>query len=158
MFSTRGMKAAALGLLLSGVVVGVAGAQITTRFQRVGSTTTGLFTIAAGEAIQFHVALDDDDSGPVGRVQMRLLDETGVVRKKQLVTLEPGQSATLPWAKPGKYRAQYDVLENVTSVSDRREVAGTVEVRGPDDLVSRYVCGQNVPSGADSLPIPPPRD
>jgi hypothetical protein len=157
MFSTRGTKAAALGLLLSGVVVGVAGAQVATRFERVGSTTTGVFTVAPGEAISFNVALDDDLAGPVGQVQMRLYDDAGNVRKSKLVTLAPGQSATLPWAKPGRYRAQFDVLESAESRSDRREVAGTVEVHGPDDLVARHVCSQNVPT-APSLPIPPPRD
>jgi hypothetical protein len=158
MFSTIGTKAGALGLVLCGIVVGVAGAQVATatKFERVGSTTTGLFTIAYGEAMNFHVALDDEDSGPIGKVQMRLYDHTGTVRAKKVVSLAPGQSATLPWDRPGKYRAQYDVLEleSATSLSDRREVAGTVEVHGPDNLVTKYVCGLNVPTG---LPIPDPK-
>lgn len=154
MLSTTGKKAAALGVLLSGIVVGAAGAQVAT-FYRVGSTTSGLFTISHGQVMNFHVALDDDDSGPVGKVQMRLFDDTGTVRAKKLVSLEPGQSATLSWPNPGKYRAQYDVLESSTSlISPRRQVAGSVELYEVDDLVANPPCCVKV---FISLPIPDPK-
>ena len=42
MFSTIRMRVAALGLLLSGIAVGVAGAQVVAKFQRVGSTSTAV--------------------------------------------------------------------------------------------------------------------
>jgi hypothetical protein len=155
MFSTTGKKVAALGLLWSGIVVGVAGAQVAATFHRVGSTTSGLFTISNGQVMNFHVALDDDDSGPVGKVQMRLIDDTGTVRAKKLVSLEPGQSATLSWPRPGKYRAQYDVLESSTSlIGPRRRVAGSVELYEVDDLVANPPCCVKF---FISLPIPDPK-
>ena len=149
MFNTIGMKSAALGLLLllTGVAVGVAGAQIAGTFQRTGSTSTGLFTIHDGEAVNFSVSLDDDSSGPVGRVLMRLIDDQGTVKVGRLVSLAPGRSATLPYNVPGRYRAQFEKQESTPSLSDRRSVAGTVEVFDVDDvkLRTRFVCGENIP-------------
>ena len=91
--------------------------------------------------MNFHVALDDLTSGPVGRVHMRLYDHAGVVRAERLVSLAPGQSATLPWDIPGKYRVQADVLESTSSLSSRRQVATTVELYDLDDLLHKnFVC------------------
>jgi hypothetical protein len=141
MFNTVRLKVAAIGLLLSGIVVGVAAAQVASTFRRTEGVASGLFTLAVGEAMNFHVALDDLTSGPVGRVHMRLYDHAGVVRAERLVSLAPGQSATLPWDIPGKYRVQADVLESTSSLSSRRQVATTVELYDLDDLLRKnFVC------------------
>jgi hypothetical protein len=144
------MKSTAFGLVLLGIVVGVAGAQVVDTFRRAGSGGSGLFTVSSGEAVSFHVSLDDDTPGPVGRVQMRLFDQRGVVVARQLVALAPGQSATLTHDVPGWYRAQADVLESAFGLSDRRTVASTVELFDVDDLkIKRIVCGENIPVRKD---------
>ena len=146
MFAANRMKgAAALGLLLTGVGVGVAGAQIAESFQRKGSAATGLFTLGDGEAVNFHASLDDDSSGPAGRVLMRLFDDQGVVRAGRIVSLTPGRSATLMYDVPGHYYAQAELYESSSNLSDRRGVSTTVEVSDLDHLkIRRIVCGENI--------------
>ena len=139
------LKSGAFGLVLLGIVVGVAGAQVVETFQRVGSGATGLFTVSIGEALSFHVSLDDDTSAPAGRVQMRLFDQRGAVVARQVVTLAPGQSATLTHDVPGTYRALADVYESAFNLGNRRAVGTTVELFDVDDLkVKRFVCGENI--------------
>ena len=144
MFSTIATKASALGLLLTGIAVGVAGAQVATTFHRTEGAASGLFTLSIGEAMNFHVALDDNTPGPVGRVKMRLYDHAGTLRAERLVSLAPGQSATLPWDVPGRYRVQAEVYESTSSLSARRQVATTVELYDIDDLRQKiFIC--NIP-------------
>ena len=145
MMKTMGMKSAAIGLLLTGVAVGVAGAQIAESFQREGSASTGLFTLNSGEMINFHAALDDDSSGPIGRVLMRLIDDQGIVRAGRVVSLAPGRSATLTYDVPGRYRAQAEMYESSLDLSDRRMVATSVELIGADHITARIVvCGEQI--------------
>jgi hypothetical protein len=147
MMKNIAVKSGALGLVLLGVVVGVAGAQVVDVFRRVASGGTGLFTVSAGEAARFNVSLDDDTGGPVGRVQMRLIDHRGVVVAKRLVTLAPGQSATMTHNVPGQYRVQADLLESAFDFTDRRAVASTVELFNVDDFkINRLVCGEYIPN------------
>ena len=146
MIRNTAVKSGAFGLVLLGIVVGVAGAQVVDTFRRVASGGTGLFTVSAGEAARFNVSLDDDAAGPIGRVQMRLFDHRGVVVAKRLVSLAPGQSATMTHNVPGQYRVQADVLESAFAFTDRRAVASTVELFNVDDLkINRFVCGANIP-------------
>ena len=67
MIRNTAVKSGAFGLVLLGIVVGVAGAQVVDTFRRVASGGTGLFTVSAGEAARFNVSLDDDAAGPIGR-------------------------------------------------------------------------------------------
>lgn len=146
MLRTIAVKNGALGILLLGAVVGLASAQVVDTYQRQGSLSTGLFTLAAGEVLNFNVTLDDDSSGPVGKVYMRLIDDRGTVKASKLVSLGPGQSATLPYSVPGRYRAVFELRESTLNLSDRRAVASTVEVFDVNDFkINRFVCGENIP-------------
>jgi hypothetical protein len=141
MFSTTRMKVTAVVLLLSGIAVGAAGAQVAATFRRTGGVASGLFTLAEGQAVNFSVALDDLTSGPVGNVKMRLYDHMGTLRSERLVSLAPGRSATMPWDVPGRYRVQVDVLESSSSLSPRRQVATSVEVYELlDPGKSKFLC------------------
>jgi hypothetical protein len=144
MFRTISIKRSTLGLLLAGVVVGAAGAQVVETFQRAGSDSTGLFTLSYGEGVKFSVSLDGRSPGPTGRVQMRLLDPNGTVKASQLVSLAPGRSATLAYDVPGRYRAQAEVYDSSLNLTDRT-VATTVEVFDVNDLlIKRFVCGNHI--------------
>ncbi len=48
-----------LGLLLAGMMAGAAGVHAVQRLERSRFLNTGLFTLAAGEAVNFNATLDD---------------------------------------------------------------------------------------------------
>ncbi len=143
MFRNIAIKRSALGLLLLGIVVGAAGAQVVETFQRIGSQSTGLFTLSAGEELKFNVSLDGRGTTTT-RVQMRLIDPNGTVRASQLVSLLPGRSATLPYDVPGRYRAHAEIFDSSLNLTDR-SIATTVEMFDVNDLLlKRFVCGNHI--------------
>jgi hypothetical protein len=135
MLKTVAMNRSALALLLAGVIVGAAGAQVGIPNYRTRYVTTGLFRVTAGETVNFHVTLD---TGPAGLVRLRLLDPGGATVVEKPYKLAAGQSATLVHSVPGLYRAQADVES--TLLRDRIVVA-TVEVLGDDAAGAAGVFG-----------------
>jgi hypothetical protein len=144
-------RGSALGLLVVGVIVGAAGAEVVNGLQRTLHVTSGLFTVEQGESIDFHVALDGRSAGPVRTVLLRLVDELGTSKSSKVVTLGPGQAATLTHAAAGRFRALAEVYESAVDVGDRRFVATTVEVSEPNAAKPhrRLVCsaGEGLETG-----------
>ena len=99
MLKTMGMKASALGLVLAGAAVVAVGAQGTGEPHRY--LTLGLLTVGATEAISFHVSFDDYSEEPPATVQLNSSIRAGTLMKSRVVTLAPGQSATLAHTSAG---------------------------------------------------------
>lgn len=136
MLKILGMRAA-LGLVLAGLAVGAVGAQQPEpRF-----LTLGLLTVGTGEGILFNMSLEEDSQGPPAIVQMNLIDQSGVVVRSRVVTLAPGQSATLPYTVPGRYRPQAVIFTPSSEQSGRRAVVGCAEI-GKNDFttLNRITC------------------
>ncbi len=144
----------AFGLVLVGVVTGVAGARAVQDFQNARFISTGLFSVAEDEGVNFHVTLDDRRGGPPTVVTLRFFDESGIVVERRQVTLGPNQSSTLQMSKPGRYRAQAEIFEPVLPLSARRVVVSTVEIFDVNDLKqrTRFVCGPGEGVGANRAP------
>jgi hypothetical protein len=127
MSKTTMMKLMAAGFLLVAVFTGVAGAQ-TRSTESACYINTGLFTVARGEGVNFHVALDDRRSGAPATVLLRLFNRDGAVVAREDVTLRPGQATSLQVHEPGLYRAQVRLLERPLSARERRTVFLTAEI------------------------------
>ena len=137
MLKSPGMRASALGLVLAAAAVGAAGAQE----PEPRYLTLGLLTVGAGEALGFHVSFDDHSQEPPAIVQLNLFDQEGTLVRSRVVTLAPGQSATLLLRAAGKYRAQAVVFGSPVNPSGRREVVGCAEMSIDDfTTVNRIVC------------------
>ena len=121
----------AIGCLLSGIFVGVAGAQVAETLQQ-RFLNSGLFAVTADERANFHVTLDDQRGAPPALVRLQILDQNGVVVARREVTLLPGQSASLAKSGPGLFRAHAEVVESGLLFTKRRTTVGSVEVI--DDL------------------------
>ena len=122
------MRAMAVGFLLVGAFAGRASAQIAPGGNQACYINTGLFTVAQGEGVSFHVSLDDLRTGAPATVLLRLFNQDGAVAARKDVTLQPGQSTTLQLDKPGLYRAHAQVPNPQSLASERRTVLGTVEI------------------------------
>jgi hypothetical protein len=148
MLKTPAIRASALGLALTAVAVGAVGAQGTEpRY-----LTLGLLTVGATEALSFHVSFDDYSDQPPATVQMNILDQSGTLVRSKVVTLTPGQSATLSLRASGKYRGQA-VTGSLVNPSGRRELVGCAEVSIDDfTTVNRIVC-QRLPD--KNIPVNP---
>ena len=143
--TTAGRRAGAV-LLLIGIAVGAAGAQGIEALDDMLRTEvmgTSLFTVLPDEKAEFNVTLEDPEGGPSSSVVMRLIDPAGTVVARKVVSLAPGQSATLRHRVPGRYRAQAVLFDPVGVFADLRTVASTVEIGGAGDLTAkpRFVCG-----------------
>ena len=139
-------------LLLIGGAAGAVGAQAIDALVLTEYIQTGLFTVRSGETAAFNVSFDELASAEHSTsVSMRLYDEAGTIVARRQVTLEPGQSASLRYRTPGRYRAFASVSDPTDLFSSRRNVVGTVEVGGADDLTTpiRFVCsgGEHVDVG-----------
>jgi len=121
------IKLSAAGFVLVGLFASVAGAQLFRNLQRPRFINTGLFSVAPDEHVNFHVALDDVQSGPPARVLLRLFDHSGAVIARDQVSLRPGEATTVRIQGPGRYRAQVQVLDGPSSFCDRRTVISSVE-------------------------------
>jgi hypothetical protein len=154
-----------LGLLLVGIMVGAAGVHAVQSLERARFLNTGLFTLAAGEAVNFNATLDDHRGGPPARVLMQLLDVKGAVVARREVSLEPGQSATLAYRQPGVFRAQAQIIEPDAPLGTRRIVVSTVEIFGLETqalngetralslaIPRRFVCSSDDGAGNGRLP------
>jgi hypothetical protein len=141
MMTTRRSTSVAVGCLLIGVFMGVAGAQVVQKGPS-HYLNSGLFTVAAGEGARFSVALDDFQGALPAQVTLQLHDEDGAVMTGKTVTLQAGQSAILETRQAGIYRAHARVVEPSQPPSGRRVAVGSVEVHDIDDLLlrRRYVC------------------
>jgi hypothetical protein len=122
------MTVTAAGFLLVGVFAGPASAQIAPDASQACYINTGLFTVAQGEGVNFHVSLDDRRTGAPATVLLQLFNQDGAVAARKEVTLQPGQSTTLQFDKPGLYRAHAQMPDPQSAASDRRIVLGTVEI------------------------------
>jgi hypothetical protein len=123
------MTLTAAGCLLVGVFAARASAQIAQSGKQACYINTGLFTVARGEGVNFHVSLDDRRAGAPAAVLLRLFNQEGAVVAREDVTLQPGQSTTLQAYEPGLYRAHAEVvLDPLSPGSERRTVLGTVEI------------------------------
>jgi hypothetical protein len=148
MLKTPGMRASALGLVLAGVAVVAVGAQQ----PQPRYLSMGLLTVGAGEAMSFNLSLDDDDEASPAIVQMNLFDQSGTLMRSRVVTLAPGQSATLPLRASGKFRAQAVEINPPSEPSGRRTMVGCVEITIDDfTTVNRITClkipDKNIPGG-----------
>jgi hypothetical protein len=152
-----------LGLLLVGMMAGAAGVHAVQSLERARFLNTGLFTLAAGEAVNFNATLDDRRGGPPARVLMQLLDAKGAVVARRDVSLEPGQSATLAYRLPGVLRAQAQIIEPDAPLGTRRIVVSTVEIFGLETqngetralslaIPRRFVCSSDDGAGNGRLP------
>jgi len=138
--STRRSILLGTGLLLVGILVGVAGAQA---LQVTRYLNTGLFTVGKGEGLDFHVSIDDQRAGQPARVVMRIFDRFGAVVSEDTATIQAGESTTLRMSDPGDYRAHAQVVDSPGPQSERRQVLGMVEVFNIDDLtIDRTICPQ----------------
>src|ERR671913_381461 len=104
MMTTRRSTTIAIGGLLIGVFVGVAGAQVVQKSPS-HYLNSGLFTVASGEGARFSVALDDVQGALPAQVTLQLHNEDGAVMTGKTITLQAGQSAILETHQPGTYRA-----------------------------------------------------
>jgi hypothetical protein len=149
MFRAVITKGSAVGLLLAGVLIGAAGAQVIGAIQLSRVIITGTFTVFDGETANFHVARDSRSPTASATVLLRLFDEQGSVAARRVVTLAPGQSATLTHRVAGRYHGEAEVFESAPG--ERGIVESTVEVGTADDLTirPRFVCsaGENLPTG-----------
>jgi hypothetical protein len=130
MFETIAMKRGALAVLLATTFVGAAEAQSPpTGTRRAAYCTGGLFTLSEGTA-KFHLALDDNSSGPSALVLMRIIDPVGNVVRTKSVTLGPGRSATLEHSGTGLFRVQAETFESAINInfSDRRNFLSSLEL------------------------------
>ena len=71
MTKTTIVKSIAAGFLLVALFAGVSGAQISDSLERSRYLNTGLFTVATGEGVNFHVALDDSRTAAPATVERR---------------------------------------------------------------------------------------
>lgn len=157
------VKRGALVLLLVGMVVGAAGAQIAQNLYRSRYITTGLFTLESKGQARFHVSLDDRGNATDAQVIMRIYNQSGQVVKRQVVTLAPGQSSTLTFDNTldaeATFRGQAEVFESALTLSDRRIVLASMETYDPvqlptgelDLLYRGTVChpGESIPAPVD---------
>ena len=116
-------------LLIVGIVAGAAGTQAYQTFQLSRFLNSGLFTLADGETVHFNVSLDDNAGAQPATVAMQLTDPRGAIVARQIVTLGPGQSSTLRFARPGAYRAHAE-LTDIGPFSARRILVSTIEIIG----------------------------
>jgi hypothetical protein len=149
MFRTVAKKASAVGLLLAGVVIGAASAQVVGELQRSRVIMTGPFTVFDGETVDFHVARDSRSSTTPATVRLRLFDPQGTVVVRRVVSLAPGQSATLTHDAAGRFHGEVEVFESAPG--EAGFVESTLEVGPVNDLTTRprFVCsaGENLPTG-----------
>jgi hypothetical protein len=149
MFRTVAVKGSAVGLLLVGVVIGAAGAQVVGATQLSRLIVTGPFTVLDGETANFHVARDSRSSTAPATVRLRLFDSRGTVVGRTVVTLAPGQSATLTHGVAGRFHGEVEVFESAPG--EAGFVESTLEVGPANDLTiqPRFVCsaGENLPTG-----------
>jgi hypothetical protein len=154
-----------VALLLVGMMAGAAGVHAVQSLERARFLNSGLFTLAAGEAVNFNATLDDHRGGPPAKVLMRLLDSKGAVVARQDVVLEPGQSATLSYRLPGVFRAQAQIVEPDVPLGTRRIVVSTIEIFGLGTrtgetqaqaldfgIPRRFVCSSDDGAGNGRLP------
>jgi hypothetical protein len=141
MMSKFKMHVIGVAILVTGVGIGVAGAQVAQALSQPSFLNTGLFSVRSGEQARFFVSLDDREDGQPARVALEFIDEDGRVVARKAMTLAAGQSATLAADRPGRYRAHARVLDEPRLLGARRTVVGTVEVEN-DNLVFpiRPVC------------------
>jgi uncharacterized protein (DUF58 family) len=117
----------AVGCLILVILVGVAGAQLLLRV----FLNTGVFTVQAGEIVNFTVSLDEQRGQPPATVLMQLIDEGGaVVAGKPPTVLQPGQSASLifTFREQGRVRAHAEIIQSVAQLTLRRTPIGSVEI------------------------------
>ena len=149
MFRTVVTKGSAVGLLLAGVLIGAASAQVAGAMQLSRVIITGPFTVFDGETTKLHVARDSRSPTASATVHLRLFNAQGSVVGRRVVTLGPGQSATLTHAVAGKFHGEVEVFESAPG--ERGTVESTVEVGSVNDLTirPRFVCsaGENLPTG-----------
>jgi len=139
-------------LLVMGIVMGVAGAKAVPLLPPT-FLNIGLFTLGKGETALFNVTLDDDRTGPSASVVMQLIDPKGVTVVRQIVTLAPGQSATLKYDVPGVYRAHAQIVSASDTFSDRRRLITTLEILGDPfgglTIPRTYVCSASDDGGGN---------
>ena len=128
------MTLMAAGFLVVGVFAQGAAAQIPQDGAQARHINTGLFTVAPGEGVNFHVSLDDRRTAAPATVLLRLFNEAGDVVARKDVMLQSGQSTTLQITEPGQYRAHAQVLEPPSSACERRTFIGTVRDLSSDEL------------------------
>ena len=149
MFRTVVTKGSAVGLLLAGVLIGAAGAQVVGAIQLSRVIITGPFTVFDGETVNLHVARDSRSPTASATVRLSLFDTKGSVVGSKVVTLAPGQSATLAHGVAGRFHGEVEVFESAPG--ERGIVESTVEVGTVNDLTTRprFVCsaGENLPTG-----------
>jgi hypothetical protein len=160
-----------LVLLLIGIAVGVGAAQVLPVREPSSFLNTGLFTVNSGEGVSFHASLDERRGALPATVLLRLVDEAGGVVARREVLLNPGQSATLQYLRPGRLRAHADIIEDSGATGQRRIVLGTVEIFSLGDRavgllpaslrsarlmaeaeILRFVCSVNDGGGNGRLP------
>ena len=141
--SKRTITFVAVTCLLVGIFAGVGGAQVI----QYKIANSGLATVNDSETMKFHFTLEDAAGTPPAVVQMQLLNENGAVVASKIVTLNPGQSATLESASPGLRRAHADVVDSVPQITDRRTGVGSVEIHNSLTTETRFVCSFD-PKGA----------
>ena len=145
-------------LLIVGIVAGAAGTQAYQTIQLSRFLNSGLFTLADGEMVYFNVSLDDNAGTQPATVAMQLTDPRGAVVARQIVTLGPGQSSTLRFARPGAYRAHAE-LTDIGPFTLRRALVSTIEIiPKPNDLglgiPHTYVCSSNSSDGTGNGRLP----
>jgi hypothetical protein len=152
-----------LTLLLVGVISGAAGAHAVRRFASPGILGSGLFTVQAGEAVDFNVTLQAERGDPPTRVLLHLLDANGVIVARRDAILEPGKSATLRHRLPGVLRAQAQIVNTVAPVGSTSLLISTIEIFSSSDPTSldpgldatgrrRFVCSSDDPALPGRIP------
>jgi hypothetical protein len=128
-------------------VIGAAGAQAYQLLLPPGFMNTGLFTLGAGEVALYNVTVDDNRDAAPTTVLIQLIDPAGTLIARQAVTLGPGQSTTMRWAKPGTYRFHAEFTTPATTLSLRRRLITSLEILGDPlgglSIPRVYVCSSS---------------
>lgn len=155
MSNTTTGKLTGIACLLTGTLVGVAGAEIAGRFQGVRFVQSGLFLTTASERGNFNVTLVDQEDGPPARIALRMFNGAGSVVTHTEVTLRPGQTSTLRFPGGDALRAQAEILESEWPLTETRTLKGTLDVIDTVKPQIRTICSidpTGVPGGRDSIP------
>lgn len=145
-------------MLAVGIVAGAAGTQAMQLLTATRYLNTGLFTLGQSDTALFNVTLDDLPGQPSASVLMEIIDPAGITVARQVVSLAPGQSSTLKFAKPGSFRAHAEIVSRSSVWTDRRALITSLEIFGRSDdggisIPRTYVCsGSDSGSGNGRLP------
>ena len=158
-----------LALLLVGMLAGAAGVHAVQSLERARFLNSGLFTLAAGEGVNFNATLDDNARRSTGQGPDAVVRCEGHRRRASGRTARGRDSPrSLAYRLPGVFRAQAQIVETRRDrLEPRRIVVSTIEIFGLRRVASnqtgetralgvaiprRFVCSSDDGGGNGRLP------